>query len=153
MQLGFKATTFEIAAIEFSVSAKYYIQAADTFLEDDEKRPSFLKVALEAYWFQGRSLKDVLPLIARIREAIPKMMLIWKTCASSKERDFTLKQALSFGEKCEQAVYGGRLTLSDIVKPMSIVSRSFEFDILLTVEIYHSRKKQINGQPTPSTSS
>jgi hypothetical protein len=76
MQSGFKATTFETAAVEFSMSAKYYIEAADNFLEDDEKRPAFLQVALEAYWFQGKPLKDVLPLIARIREAIPKMMVI-----------------------------------------------------------------------------
>jgi len=35
----------------------YHIQAADKILEDDEKRRSFLKVTLEAYWFQGGPLK------------------------------------------------------------------------------------------------
>ena len=55
------------------MSAKYCcIQAADKFLEDDEERLTYLKVVLEAYWFQGRPLKNVLPLIVRIREAIAR---------------------------------------------------------------------------------
>jgi len=120
MQFGYEATTFETAAAEFSMSAKYYIEAAENFLDDDEKCPSFLKVALEAYWFQGRPLKDLLPLIARIHIAIPKMMTIWVTCASSEERDSTLMHALSFGEKCRQALDSGKVALSDIVKPLSM---------------------------------
>ena len=130
MQFGLKATTFETAAAEFSMSAKYYIEAAQKFLDDDEKRPSFLNVALEAYWFQGRPLKDILPLIARIREAIPKMLAIWETSASFKDRDLKLMHALSFGEKCIEAVDSGKLTLSDIVKPLSIVSLSFKSHII-----------------------
>lgn len=41
MQFRFKATTFETAA-----ATKYYIQAAPKFLEDGEKRPSFVKVTV-----------------------------------------------------------------------------------------------------------
>jgi hypothetical protein len=44
--------------------------------------------------------------------------------------------ALFFGEMCEQAIDGGRLTLSDIVKPMSIVSFSFEF-VTAAAVTYH----------------
>jgi len=120
MQFALKATTFETAAAEFSMSANYYIEAAEKFLDDDEKRPTFLGVALEAYWLQGRPLKDLLPLIARIREAIPKMLTIWATSASSKQRDLKLMHALSFGEKCIEAVDSWKLTLSDIVKPLSM---------------------------------
>ncbi|KAF8913196.1 hypothetical protein CPB84DRAFT_1760600, partial [Gymnopilus junonius] len=39
-----------------------------------ENVPTFLKVAIEAYWFQGKPLKDIIPLTIRIDAAIPKVV-------------------------------------------------------------------------------
>ena len=75
----------------------------DNFLEDDEKHPSFLEIT------RG--------LVLVPKEDLYKMFFLRKM------------RVLTFEKKCEQAVNGGRLTLSDIVKPGSIVSLLFELHI------------------------
>jgi hypothetical protein len=55
-------------------------------------------------------------------------------------------QALSFGEKCEQALNGGRLTLSDIAKPLSMVSFfSFKLQHHLTINLEKTDKWAANA--------
>jgi hypothetical protein len=62
----------------YGQAAKYYTEAADTYLEDDENHVYFLKIALEAHWWRGDPVKITLPLCTRIRSAIPEMMKIWE---------------------------------------------------------------------------
>ncbi|KAF8958005.1 hypothetical protein BDZ97DRAFT_1906614 [Flammula alnicola] len=122
MQLGLAADNAEDANTEFAESAKYYIQAAESYPMDEESVLIFFKVALEAYWFQpeGKKLKDMLPLVMRIRMLLPKVMRFWEKSASSNIRDLQIQQALSFATDCEKAMKEGKISLDDVVKPKSI---------------------------------
>jgi len=110
------------AKLEFARSARYYMQCAQSYPEDEENVPYFLHVALEAYWWHGKALREVLPLLRQIRDAIPKMMRIWGNSANSSQRDVKFKLGLEFLSRCEEALADGAITLNDTVKPETIVS-------------------------------
>ena len=122
MQQGFATEHEKSAKLEFARSARYYMQCAQSYPEDDENVPYFLHIALEAYWWHGKALKELISLLRQIQDAIPKMTTIWGNSEFSSRRDITFKIGLEFSSKCEQALADGTITLNDIVKPETIVS-------------------------------
>jgi len=106
MQMGFRSDENH-KQHHFNESAKYYIEAAETFPEDDEEHAYFLKIALEAYWWCMTPLRVTLPLCKRIRLAIPKMLKIWELSQMTSGRDRMLGEALVF-EKESKKKYSGR---------------------------------------------
>lgn len=122
MQQGVATEDEKGAKLEFARSAKYYMQAAQSYPEDEENVPYFLHVALEAYWWHGKTLREVIPLLHQIRDAIPKITRIWGNSEFSSLRDTKFKLGLEFLSRCEQALADGTITLNNIVKPEIIVS-------------------------------
>jgi hypothetical protein len=122
MQQAFATEDEKGAKLEFARSARYYLQCAQSYPEDEENVPYFLHIALEAYWFHGKALKEVIPLLHQIRDAIPKMMRIWGNSEFSSRRDTQFKMGLEFLSRCEQGLADGTITLNDIIKPETIVS-------------------------------
>ncbi|CAA7268089.1 unnamed protein product [Cyclocybe aegerita] len=120
MQLGLAAEDAEDANAKFTESARYYIKAAHTFPEDDEKRPYYLKVAIEAYWFQNKPLDDVLLLTAGISHCFPKVLGLWEHSATMKEMAQNVVQAFEFAFICREAIDKGEISMKDIVKPKSL---------------------------------
>lgn len=130
MQLGLKCIDQEDfsdqAAIDFSKSAQYYIQAAETYPEDDEHRPYFLAVALEALWWGDAPLRVTLPLCRKIRTAMPKPVHIWEFSQNSmKKRNANCEEAVRFLTECEQKLVKGEATLENALMPSDLVNFPF----------------------------
>jgi hypothetical protein len=121
MQMGFRSDENH-KQHHFNESAKYYIEAAETFPEDDEEHAYFLKIALEAYWWCMTPLRVTLPLCKRIRLAIPKMLKIWELSQMTSGRDRMLGEALVFEKESKKSILEGQMTLDTPARPPSMVS-------------------------------
>lgn len=122
MQQGLATEDEKGAKLEFARSARYYMHSAQSYPEDEENVPYFLHMALEAYWWHGKALREVIPLLYQIRDAIPKMMRIWGNSEFSSLREAKFKLDLEFLSRCEQALADGTITLNDVIKPETVVS-------------------------------
>lgn len=148
MQLGLQANNREDACADFAQSAKYYLEAVDNFLDDDEYVLIYLAVVFEAYMFQGKTVKEVLIITTKMDEALPRMLKVWENSSLKDARDPQIRAVLNFGNECMARVQAGNLSLDAVVKPRSMVSnvyvnatqdRSFELFLFF-------RKKMINGK-------
>ncbi|KAA1470551.1 hypothetical protein DENSPDRAFT_836369 [Dentipellis sp. KUC8613] len=97
-------------------AAKYYVKAADCLPPDDESHAWFIWCALEAFWRHGAPLKTTLPLMARIREAIPLFKPIWEH-SSSAEGHKALQTALWFEEDMRKGLQEGKFTEDNPIVP------------------------------------
>lgn len=123
MQQGFATEDEKGAKLEFARSSRYYMQCAQSYPEDEENVPYFLYIALEAYWWYGKALREIILLLHQIRDAIPKMKIIWGNSEFSNRRDTKFELGLEFASKCEQALADGTISLNDIIKPETIKTR------------------------------
>jgi hypothetical protein len=122
MQSAFEAESDETSMKHFAESALLYTRAAETFLKDDENYGYFLSVALEAHWWLKSPLKITLPLIRRIREALPEIRKIWEYSFSFGRLQERWEMILAFEEECQKGVSDGSLTLDSAVRPEAMVS-------------------------------
>ncbi|KAJ6520221.1 hypothetical protein C8R45DRAFT_954334 [Mycena sanguinolenta] len=126
MQLGLRCIDAEEdldpeAAVDFSKSAQYYIQAAEKFPADDEEHPNLLAVALEALWWGGATLEDTLPLCRKIRAAMPQATMIWGFSPSWKKQ--RCQDAIEFLADAEKQLAEGTLSLDDAAMPSDLMER------------------------------
>lgn len=116
----------------------FYIAAADKLPDDDEEHacksttsdlphefwlkfisPGFLNCGVDNLFKCGsKPLRETLPILARIRLAVPKMKRIWGSSAMSREgRDQILKQAMMMEPKALEMIGNGGCTLDDCMVP------------------------------------
>ena len=124
------------AAIDhYRRAGNFYMDAAGKYPEDDEKYacksalcrdspiyqtvPSdFLNCGVQCFFKCGTPLRETLPILKRIRLAMPKMMRIWGTStASTQGRDKFLGRALMLETKLLNAIKKGDFTLDDLAAP------------------------------------
>ena len=119
MQLGHKAKTAEDAQDAYYQSVKYYVQAAQSYPQDEVAAITFYKVAVEGYWYlpKGAKLGDTAELISKINLLREDVMKIWEHSAASGGRNQQISQVLSFARRCEEAMKAGKLTFENLVRP------------------------------------
>ncbi|KJA23166.1 hypothetical protein HYPSUDRAFT_66384 [Hypholoma sublateritium FD-334 SS-4] len=119
MQLGHEAKNAEDAQDAYSQSVKFYIQAAQSYPQDEEATVTFYKVAVEGYWYmpKGTKLRDIFVLLNQIGLHYADVMKIWQHSAASRDRDQQLSQALAFAGRCRAAIEAGKITVDDVVRP------------------------------------
>jgi len=126
MQTGLKeANDSQSASSAFARAAEFYLGAAKSFPSDDEKALVFATVALEAYCFGNRSLRDVVIVTMWINDLVPKTGQLWEHSQISVSRNAQALHAQQFGLKLVQAKIEGRVTETSIVKPKALVCDSF----------------------------
>jgi hypothetical protein len=129
MQLGFnridgKKDFDPAAAVDFLQSSQYYVQAAEQYPDDDEERPYFLAVALEALWWAEAPLDSTLPLCRKIRAAMAKPAQIWEFSQMSlNKRNANCHEAVQFLDDCEKKLVEGTATLDDALMPPDLMER------------------------------
>jgi len=102
----------DVVLDQVSKAAKAYLTAADISFEDDEHH-------IYALYKCGTPIKELLPVMKRIRLAIPKMKKIWENSALARGRDQALQQKLWTEEDLENGLEG-RFTMEDKVMPESM---------------------------------
>lgn len=114
----------------FAEAAQNYILAAESYFVDDEHHVYFLKCALDGYLSCGTPVGTTLELCKRIRQAIPKMLLIWRTSQLSSQRDKFMEFVLRFETTVQKRVLEGDLSLDDIatIELVSITTGPFPTD-------------------------
>lgn len=93
-------------------AAEAYLRAADVFPQDDEKHASFLQCATDALLACG-TIKELLPVMKRLRLAIPEMKKIWEHSSMAKERDMALQHTLRCEEQILEGLKEGKFKLDD----------------------------------------
>ncbi|KZT06256.1 TPR-like protein [Laetiporus sulphureus 93-53] len=102
----------------FAKAANAYLEAALMFPEDDEMHAWFLHVGLEALFLCGTPIRDLLPVMKRIRLALPKMKAIWEHSSMAQGgRDKALQKDVWGEEDLLKALQEGRFTLDDMIMP------------------------------------
>ncbi|EPQ59829.1 hypothetical protein GLOTRDRAFT_114378 [Gloeophyllum trabeum ATCC 11539] len=102
----------------FRNAAKYYLQAAETFSEDDEQHTWYLYAALENLFKAGTPIKATLPIMKRIGLSMDKMKRIWEYSAMAMGcRDKTLERAIRMQRDVVKGMREGRYTMEDKVMP------------------------------------
>ncbi|KAJ7755028.1 hypothetical protein DFH07DRAFT_822661 [Mycena maculata] len=115
MQLAKKAQTDEDKKIHLAASARYYMQSAETYPQDDEFAPFFRCIALDALRELGTPLRQTLPICKRIRVAIPAVLKIWESSAMSKRRNVALEEVLNWERNCQKDLLTGKFSLDSEV--------------------------------------
>ncbi|KAJ7292922.1 hypothetical protein C8J57DRAFT_10258 [Mycena rebaudengoi] len=129
MQLGHLQITSgnadsEEASSNFSQSSKYYIQSAEKYPEDDEHRPYFLAVALEAHWWAESPLRVTLPLCRAIRAAMPGPQELWANSQMTmNKQNANCHEALEFLVHAEKQIALGKATLNTALRPVDLMKR------------------------------
>lgn len=113
-QVALKAEDSDTKKHHFAESAQYYILAADSYLVDDENHVFFLKCALDAYLGCGTPVRTTLDLCKRVRQAIPRMLVIWRTSQLSPQRDKFMDFVLLYETTVQKRVLEGNLSFDDI---------------------------------------
>jgi len=130
-QVALKAEEQDMMAHYFAKAAQNYILAAESYFVDDENYVYFLKCALDGYLSCGTPVSTTLDLCKRIRQAIPKMLMIWRTSQLSSGRDKYLEFVLRYEATVQKRVLEGDLSLDDIatVELVSVVTNFFSTNI------------------------
>lgn len=131
MQLGHSAENAEDAQAAYVQSAKYYIEAAQSYPEDEEVILTFYTTGLEAYWYQpkGKTLGDMFPLFKSIAASLPNVLRIWEYSAAAQAgRDKSVNQAIDFFARCNTAVREGKISIHSLVRPKEMVI-NYYYDI------------------------
>ncbi|RXW11558.1 hypothetical protein EST38_g14297 [Candolleomyces aberdarensis] len=100
--------------LNFERAAKYYLDAAQAFPEDEEQHSRFLQKHLECLCFLKKPLRETLPLCQRIRKALDQALDIWFTPPYGDVLKVTLDQVKAFESKYNQQIADGKCTLNSI---------------------------------------
>ncbi|KAA1470553.1 hypothetical protein DENSPDRAFT_879794 [Dentipellis sp. KUC8613] len=106
----------QVACDHLKKAAAFYLQAANCIPIDDEKHAWFLWCSLEASWRHGAPLKDTLPLMARIRIAIPLFKPIWEHSSSALGHK-VFETALWFEKDAKKGIKEGKYTEDNPIIP------------------------------------
>ncbi|THG98259.1 hypothetical protein EW145_g7456, partial [Phellinidium pouzarii] len=101
-------------------SAMLYWEAAQKFPEDDEYYCGESSFLFSKFWwmFDDVPVKKVLPLLAKLKEAAPKIKNIWEFSAFALEgRDKNMKKVLDFYEEIQEKLQSGKLTEDQTYNP------------------------------------
>ncbi|KDQ56989.1 hypothetical protein JAAARDRAFT_194178 [Jaapia argillacea MUCL 33604] len=96
-------------------SAEYYVQAGSSLPEDDEDHAWFLNCALQKFWLCGAPLRVTLPIMKRIRLAIPKMKRIWENSPPFAKREPSYQQTMRVEKDALEGIEEGKYTLTDVM--------------------------------------
>ncbi|KAK7063882.1 TPR-region domain-containing protein [Favolaschia claudopus] len=128
MQLGLRSVdatnSLESASRDdFFEAAKYYIQSAEKYPEDDEKHPHMLAVALEGLWWGGAPLRETLPVCRNIRATMPKVMKIWQNSSMFMNlRNANCFEAIAFLKEAEEKLAEGVYSLDNAYMPADMAA-------------------------------
>ncbi|KAJ3538023.1 hypothetical protein NMY22_g5351 [Coprinellus aureogranulatus] len=95
--------------------AEYYLAAAETYPEDDQLHPHFLRRYLECLSAANKPLKEMLPVAKRIRLVIPKALEIWGGPVIGDPLRENLREVTEYETKYTQMVSSGKRTLDAVV--------------------------------------
>ncbi|KAI0045848.1 hypothetical protein FA95DRAFT_82893 [Auriscalpium vulgare] len=99
-------------------AAEFYFEAAKKFPRDDENHVWYLKIGLDAQWSAGTPMKACLPIVTRIRAAIPEMFKIWEYSSMAQGgREKTLQDVLDFEDFVLAEVALGKASIDDELLP------------------------------------
>ncbi|KAH9949363.1 hypothetical protein B0H21DRAFT_688543, partial [Amylocystis lapponica] len=87
-----------------------YERAALRHQEDDEKFLYFWKAHIETVWQRERPLRDILPLLSRLRKAVPGARQIWGRSAAWNTVITFIRPALQYEERAIAGIAEGRYT-------------------------------------------
>ncbi|KAI0076237.1 hypothetical protein K474DRAFT_1280111 [Panus rudis PR-1116 ss-1] len=107
----------DIIALHLRMAADLYLKAADTFPVDDELHPYFLSCAVNYSFKCGTPIKDILPLMERIRKSIPETKKIWEHSGTYSRLQKTLDNTLRIEDQMRESLRKGEFTLEDAVIP------------------------------------
>lgn len=80
--------------------------------------PGWLNVGLDIFFQTGAPLRETIPIMERIRKAVPMMKRIWEHSSMSLEsRDQILQRTLWFEEDVKRELDEGRATLDSQILP------------------------------------
>ncbi|KAK7694233.1 hypothetical protein QCA50_001413 [Cerrena zonata] len=94
-----------------------YLEAARMFLPDDELHVWYLHVGLTNMCKSGTPIKDLLPIMEKIKLAIPKMKRIWEYSAMAKERDPVLDRIVTVYDSLREGIANGTHSADDKIVP------------------------------------
>ncbi|KAI0793350.1 hypothetical protein C8Q75DRAFT_557045 [Abortiporus biennis] len=95
-------------------AAKGYLKAASYYPTDDENHVWFLNCALEFSFSTSTPVRGLLPIMERIRLAIPEMKKIWQFSALAKTRDKSLNLTLKAEENIRKGLKSGKVKMGDV---------------------------------------
>ncbi|KAJ7070653.1 hypothetical protein C8F01DRAFT_1107221 [Mycena amicta] len=111
---------------EFTKSAKFYVQSAETYPEDDEERPFSFFTAFEILCWNKMPLRVTLPLCRKIQESMRQADVIWagaRVSMESEKRAADCYRAIAFYQDCEKKIANGTMTLDDATCPDFVRAR------------------------------
>ncbi|OSD05835.1 hypothetical protein PYCCODRAFT_1361536 [Trametes coccinea BRFM310] len=101
----------------FQAAAKAYLQSADIYPQDDEKRILTLHFALDALLEAGSPAFEILALMKRIRDDIPVIKRIWEFSADAVSgRDTELERDMSLRNRLLTRMQEGKIAHDDTVQ-------------------------------------
>ncbi|KAH8104668.1 hypothetical protein BXZ70DRAFT_1005179 [Cristinia sonorae] len=127
-------TAVEAILKHYHEAGDYYLSAADTLPSDDEKclrafdsyiffssrpkpltptslAPGFLNCATENYFLCGAGLRIILPIMEKLRKALPKAKKIWGQSASFQVMSSGFDQSVKVEKDIRKKIAEGSLTL------------------------------------------
>ncbi|KAI0793347.1 hypothetical protein C8Q75DRAFT_557071 [Abortiporus biennis] len=99
----------------FTQAAKEYIKAASYFPVDDENHLWYLNYSLDYLYAICTPIREILPIMERIRLGIPEKKKIWEFSALSSTLDKGLEKTLKVEENIREGLRSGKLILNDQV--------------------------------------
>ncbi|KAL0954420.1 hypothetical protein HGRIS_003406 [Hohenbuehelia grisea] len=108
----------QMAMAENLLCSRSYLRATEHFPEDDEKHVWFLDCGLNKLFDVGAPLRTTLPVMKKIRAALPKMQKIWMNSALAKAgRDDRLALVLQAEDEAMDQLQKGSIGMEDIFRP------------------------------------
>ncbi|KAI0793345.1 hypothetical protein C8Q75DRAFT_804170 [Abortiporus biennis] len=107
----------EIVIDYFNKAAQGYLEAASFYPQDDEQHVWYLNCALDHLYVVGTTIADLLPVMERIRLAIPEMKKIWEFSQMSQNRDKALQKTLWVEEDIREGLLNGKFTMDVKIMP------------------------------------
>ncbi|EAU92341.2 hypothetical protein CC1G_00560 [Coprinopsis cinerea okayama7 len=105
----------------------YYYTAAGHYAEDDEQHVQFLRVSLDCLFEVKAPLKATLPIVDKIREAVPGVLKIWEMGSIGSHLAAWNTELEEFRRAQTEAIAEGRGTL-DTVATLTPTQITAQFD-------------------------
>ncbi|KAI0688062.1 hypothetical protein C8T65DRAFT_675219, partial [Cerioporus squamosus] len=108
--------TGEVSELYIRAGSEYKDAALKYYPMDDEHHPWFLYCAFNSYYDGGAPARDILDILDRMKESIPRMGRIWEfTANASAGRDQALMQTLAFRQQLLDKIANGTVQQQDRV--------------------------------------
>ncbi|KAF9056034.1 hypothetical protein BJ165DRAFT_1521989 [Panaeolus papilionaceus] len=117
VQAALEARSPSAANTEFANACQYYVRASEGVPPDDEKAAQYLYVALETLWWQGKPLKDQIPMLIKLNELTTALKRFWEVSPTSQPRDRQLLMAKGFATRVLVGLSSSEYSPESVVKP------------------------------------